>query len=135
MRRWSDRVKMIESPLFPGYGFVRMELEPSSLTRVLRVPGLVRFVTCGRELAAVPDQEIESIRALVQSDTQFQPGPFPAIGEQIRIRGGCLEGVEGILMAHTGRGEIVISVGAIQRSLRFPLGNYRIERLGNRGLG
>ena len=35
-RRWSDRTKLIESPLFPGYTFVRMEAEPKLLIKVLR---------------------------------------------------------------------------------------------------
>jgi transcription antitermination factor NusG len=128
-RRWSDRTKLIEAPLFPGYTFVRMKAEPKSLVKVLRLPGLVRFVTSGRELVAVPNEEIEAVRALVQSNTSYEPGPFPAVGERVRIRGGCLEGVEGVLTAQTGRGEIIISVGAIQRSLKIPLGTYQFERL------
>jgi transcriptional antiterminator NusG len=127
-RRWSDRTKQVESPLFPGYTFVRMEAEPKLLLKVLSLPGLVRFVTNGRELVAVPDAEIETVRALVRSNTSYEPGPFPAVGEKIRIRGGCLEGVEGIL-THTGRGEIVIAVGSIQRSLKVPLCSYQVERL------
>jgi transcription antitermination factor NusG len=128
-RRWSDRTKLIESPLFPGYTFVRMEAEPKLLIKVLRLPGLVRFVTSGHELVAVPNEEIDAVRALVQSNTSYEPGPFPAVGERVRIHGGCLEGVEGVLTAQTGRGEIIISVGAIQRSLKIPSGGYRIERL------
>jgi transcription antitermination factor NusG len=128
-RRWSDRTKLVESPLFPGYAFVRMEAEPKLLTKVLRLPGLVRFVTSGRQLVAVPNEEIETVRALVHSNTSYEPGPFPAVGERVRIRGGCLEGVEGVMTAQTGRREIVISVGAIQRSLKIPLGRFQIERL------
>jgi transcription antitermination factor NusG len=128
-RRWSDRTKLVELPLFPGYTFVRMEADPRLLVKVLRLPGLVRFVMSGRELVAVPNEEIETVRALVQSSISYQPGPFPAVGERVRIHGGFLEGVEGILTAQMGRGEIVISVGAIQRSLKIPLGGYRIERL------
>lgn len=128
IRRWSDRTKLVESPLFPGYGFVRMEADPKSLVKVLRLPGLVRFVTSGRELVSVPSEEIESVRAVVQSNTCFEPGPFPAVGERVRIHGGCLEGVEGVLMAQN-RGELVVSVGAIQRSLKIPLRGYEIERL------
>src|SRR5580658_10630840 len=127
-RRWSDRTKLVESPLFPGYTFVRMEAEPKLLIKVLSLPGLVRFVTSGRELVAVPNAEIEAVRALVRSNTSCEPGPFPAVGERIRIHGGCLEGVEGVL-TQTGRGEIVIAVGAIQRSLKVPLSSYRVERL------
>ena len=128
-RRWSDRTKLVEAPLFPGYTFVRMEAEPKLLIKVLRLPGMVRFVTSGRELVAVPNQEIETVRALVQSNTSYEPGPFPAVGERVRIHGGCLEGVEGVLTAQTGRGEIVIAVGAIQRSVKIPLAGYQIERL------
>ena len=128
-RRWSDRTKLVESPVFPGYMFVRMAAESKSLVEVLSLPGLVRFVTSCRELVAVPDLEIEMVRALTQSGASYEPGPFPVIGERVRIHGGCLQGVEGILVDQTGREEIVISVGAIQRSLKIRLGHYRVERL------
>jgi transcriptional antiterminator NusG len=128
-RQWSDRTKVVESPVFPGYMFVRMEADPKLLVKVLRIPGLVRFVTSGRELVAVPNAEIETVRVLTRSDASYEPGPFPVIGERVRIHGGCLQGIEGILVNKTGRGEIVISVGAIQRSLKVPLGQYRVERL------
>ena len=115
-RRWSDRTKVVESPLFPGYMFVRMVADPKLLTTVLRLPGLVRFVKVGRELVTMPNAEMETVRALAESDTSCEPAPFPAAGERVRIRGGCLEGVEGVLTGQTDRREIVISVGAIQRS-------------------
>jgi transcription termination/antitermination protein NusG len=129
VRRWSDRTKLVESPVFPGYMFVRMEATSRSLLEVLNLPGLVRFVTSGRELVAVPDLEIEMVRALTQSKASYEPGPFPVIGERVRVHGGCLQDVEGILVDQNGREEIVISVGAIQRSLKVPLGHYRVERL------
>jgi transcription antitermination factor NusG len=128
-RRWSDRTKLVESPLFPGYMFVRMLADPKLLTTVLRLPGMVRFVTVGRELVAVPNAEMETVRALTESDASCEPAPFPAVGERVRIHGGCLEGVEGVLTGQTGHREIVISVGAIQRSLKIPLGGYQVERL------
>ena len=106
-----------------------MEPDPKLLIKVLRLPGLVRFVTSGRELIPVPEHEMETVRALSQNSCHYELGPFPAVGEKVRIRGGCLEGVEGVLTDHTGQKEIVISVGAIQRSLKIPLGAYRVERL------
>jgi transcription antitermination factor NusG len=93
----------------------------------LQIPGLVRFVTKGRDFAVVPDEEIESIRAVSRSEIQYEAGEFPALGQKVRIRGGCLEGVEGVLTSQTGRGELVVSIGAIQRALKFPIGSYRIE--------
>jgi hypothetical protein len=66
---------------------------------------------------------------VVQNGTRLEPGPFPAIGQKVRVRGGCLDGIEGILLSKTGRQDLVISVGAVQRSVRFTLGNFRIEAL------
>ncbi len=128
-RRWSDRTKLVEAPLFPGYTFVRMEAAPELLIKVLRLPGLVRFVTRGSDLVAVPSEEMEIVRALAASNIGYEPRPFPAVGEKVRIRGGCLEGVEGVLTSQSEEREVVISVGAIQRSLKVRLGNYQIERL------
>ena len=128
-RRWSDRIKIVDAPLFPGYTFVRMEALPELLVKVLRVPGLVRFVTNGRNPVSVADEEMGAIRALMQNSVSYEPGPFPAVGERIRIRGGLLDGIDGILIAHKDSGEIVISVGVIQRSLKVPLRDYQIERI------
>ena len=92
-RRWSDRTKLVESPLFPGYTFVRMEAEPESLIRVLRLPGMVRFVTSGRELVAVPNEEIETVRALVQSNDQLRARTLSGNRRESqnprRLSGGC----------------------------------------------
>jgi transcription antitermination factor NusG len=128
-RQWSDRRKLVESPLFPGYGFVRMEATSKSLSKILRLPGLVRLMTNGRELLSVTNEEIESLRTLVHCEAHFEPVPFPAVGERVRIRGGCLEGVEGVLVSTPERGQIVVSVGVIQRALKVALAGYRIERL------
>jgi transcription antitermination factor NusG len=128
-RRWSDRTKMVDTPLFPGYMFVRMVADPALLSAVVRLPGLVRFVMAGNELVAVTDAEMTNVRALAANDAGYEPGPFPVVGERVRIRGGCLEGIEGVLTGETNRKEIVISVSSIQRSLKVMLGSYRVERL------
>jgi transcription antitermination factor NusG len=72
---------------------------------------------------------MEIVRAIAASNAGCEPGPFPAVGEKVRIHGGCLEGVEGVLTSQSDQREVVISVGAIQRSLKVQLGNYQIERL------
>jgi transcription antitermination factor NusG len=128
-RRWSDRTKLVTAPLFPGYMFVRMVADPALLSIVVRLRGLVRFVTVGNELVAVTDAEMANVRALAANDEAYETGPFPAVGERVRIRGGYLEGIEGVLTGQTDRKEIVISVSAIQRSLKVSLGSYQVERL------
>ncbi len=128
-RRWRNRTRLVESPLFPGYMFVRMIPDPVSLNSILRLPGMVRFVTAGRDLVAVPNTEMDRVRAVTESDGACEQGPFPAVGEKVRVRGGCLEGIEGIVTGEVGRRELVITVGAIRRSLKIALGSYQIELL------
>ena len=56
VRRWKDRRKQLELPLFPGYVFVRIALQDR--LRVLRLPGVVQFVTFQGKPAALPEPEI-----------------------------------------------------------------------------
>ena len=44
LRQWSDRRKLVELPLFPGYTFVRMVYQPEQRLRVLSTEGIVSFV-------------------------------------------------------------------------------------------
>src|ERR1700751_5933305 len=43
VRRWKDRRKQLELPLFPGYVFVHMALRDR--LQVLQLPGVVHFVS------------------------------------------------------------------------------------------
>src|SRR5690348_14772274 len=60
VRRWADRRKEVELPLFPGYVFVQIALR--SRLQVLTVPGVVHFVTFDGKPTPVNDLEIETLR-------------------------------------------------------------------------
>src|SRR6185437_8164187 len=92
-RIWSDRVKMLDSPLFPGYVFARFPY-PGLRVPVLRMAGVKAIVGFGTA-AAVPDEEILMIRTLVNSRFPVQPWPFLRAGNRVRIGHGPLKGVEG----------------------------------------
>ena len=51
------------------------------------------------------------------------------VGQRVRIRGGCLEGLEGILVAKNGDQSLVVSVEMIQRSLAVRVSGYQLERI------
>src|SRR5436190_7380720 len=71
--RWKDRKKAVDWPLFPGYCFARFE--PGTQLSVLTCTGVVTIVSFGGELAAIPDQEIENLRKVVESDLKYDPAP------------------------------------------------------------
>lgn len=114
-RRWSDRVKELELPLFPGYFFCKFHLEDR--LPLLKTPGLISIVGIAQSPVPVDESEIEAVRKLVNSGLRHQPWPYVSIGQKVRIEYGSLFGLEGILQSFKGRHRIVVSVTLLQRSV------------------
>jgi transcription antitermination factor NusG len=113
--RWSDRTKTTERPLFPGYLFC--QVNPADRLPVLTVPGVVGLVGCGKKPVAIPDNEIDAVRTLVESGLQLSPWPFLHTGQRVLIERGPLANVEGILTEFKRGLRIVVSVNLLQRSV------------------
>ncbi|HXH50632.1 MAG TPA: UpxY family transcription antiterminator [Terriglobia bacterium] len=127
IRSWSDRRKVIDQPLFPGYVFVRIPSEDRVRISVLRTNGVVGFVGVQGQGIPIPDTEIENIQTLLSSRVPFEPYPFLRVGEKVRIRGGYLDGIEGILAAKNSDQSVVISIDLIQRSLAVRVSGFDLE--------
>jgi transcription antitermination factor NusG len=124
---WSDRRKAVELPLFSGYAFVRLDHASSDRVRVLQTQGVVSFVGVQGAGIPIPDQEIENINTLLASKVSYQERPYLQIGQRVRVTGGALDGVEGILAAENSDRSLVISVGLIQRSLSVRVAGYNVQ--------
>ena len=127
VHRWSDRRKLVELPLFSCYAFVRISLVPELWYKVMKTSGVLGFVGARREGIPIPESEIETIRKLVGSSAPYTVCPFLKVGQRVRIRGGALDGIEGILIARNGDRKLVISVEPIQRSLAVRIDDYKVE--------
>ena len=114
-KRWSDRIKKIELPLFPGYLFCRFD--PYDRLPILKTPWLLRIVGFNHIPAPVDDEEIGSVRTLVASGAAAQPWPFASVGERVRIESGPFRGVVGVLTQIKGNNKLVISITLLQRSV------------------
>lgn len=114
-RRWSDRVKEVELPLFPGYLFCRFN--PQERLPILKTPGMISIVGTAKVPTAVDETEIVALRTLVASGLPRQPWPFLQIGQRVRIEHGALTGLEGILLQQKGCNRLVLSVTLLQRSV------------------
>lgn len=126
-RQWSDRQRVVELPLFPQYVFVR--IAPSLNTRVvvLRTNGITNFVGMRGMGMAIPDEQIERIQTVVARGISVSPHSFLNVGERVRIRGGALDGLQGILTAVNGDRTLVVSVELIQRSLAVRIAGFTVE--------
>jgi transcription antitermination factor NusG len=114
-RRWCDRVKEIETPLFPGYVFCRFSYEERM--QVLATPSITSVVGFGKEPAVVAEKEIAAIQAVVASGLAAQPWPYLRAGEKVRIEQGCLEGVVGILLREKDFCRVLVNVEILRRSV------------------
>lgn len=124
--RWSDRRKVVEIPLFPGYGFVSLQLEAKLKEQVLKAPGVIGFAGSQREPSAVPLTQIAALQRLLRSDADCSLRPFLCVGQRVRIRGGALDGIEGVVQEND-RNHLVISMECIQRSVAVRIDGYSLE--------
>ena len=129
VRRWSDRKKRVEFPLFASYLFVKLAPTKVDRLRVLCVDGVFQFVGTRGEATPIPEEQIQMVRTLVKGELQWSSHPFLKIGQRVRIRNGALAGIEGILLARAGESTLVISVDAIQRSMAVRIDGYDVDAI------
>jgi transcription antitermination factor NusG len=126
-RQWSDRRVLIETPLFPGYVFVRITHDQGERVAVLRTAGVRNFVGMRGLGDPIPDTQIESVQAIIARGVPFSACPFLNLGQRVRVRSGSLDGVEGIITAMNGDKSLVISVDLIQKSIAIRLTGFSVE--------
>ena len=108
-RQWSDRVKQLDAPLFPGYIFCGFTY-PERL-RVLNSPGVESIV------GPVEDSEISGLRTLVNSGKPLAHLPFLHVGQKVSIESGPLAGIRGVVLRDESAWRVVVSVEALDRSI------------------
>ncbi len=114
-RQWSDRLKEIELPMFPGYLFCRMN--PHDRLPVLMTPGVMQIVGVGKTPIPVEEQEIAAIQRVGKSSMSIMPWPYLQVGHVARIESGPLRGLTGIVIKIKSGLKLVLSVGLLQRSI------------------
>lgn len=130
LRRWKDRKKLVEFPLFPGYLFVHIEKNRQQILSVLKTNGVVRFLgNVPGEPEQVPDDQINSLKKIVEAKTELDPYPYLKEGQRVRIKGGPLAGVEGMLVEKAGRHTLVISVDILRQSTSLTIEASAVERV------
>jgi transcription antitermination factor NusG len=115
VRRWSDRMKEVEVPLFPGYLFCRMNQH--NRLPVLMTPGVIQIVGVGKTPVPVGEEEIAAIQRVGKSGLSTMPWPYLEVGHVARIEDGPLRGTTGIVIKIKSGLKLVLSVSLLQRSV------------------
>jgi transcription antitermination factor NusG len=114
VRRWKDRVKTLQMPLFAGYLFVK--IFPSQFLAVLQAHGVSRLVGSPKP-EPLEDLEVQQLQTWLSLPIGVEPHPYLKIGQWVRVCHGPLTDVEGILIRKKNVFRLVVAVDLIQRSV------------------
>jgi transcriptional antiterminator NusG len=127
LHQWSDRKREVTLPLFTNYAFVRIRGERADRTPILNSNGVVGLVGMRGCPIPIPEEQILAIETILRERIPFTSIPFLDVGRRVRIRGGSLDGLEGVIVAINGDQSLVVSVEGIYKSLAIRLSGYRFE--------
>jgi transcriptional antiterminator NusG len=126
-RRRAGALIESEHPLFPGYVFCRFDAKRR--LPILMTTGVISVVGIGKEPVAIPDDEIEAVRAVLRSGLPAEPCGYLREGQRVRVMNGSLDGVEGILVKKKNQFRMVVSVTMLQRSISVEIDGDRLAAI------
>jgi len=128
VRSWQGRRRAMDTPLFPGYLFVRPRPDQYDGMRYIRGScGLV--LAADSKPAALPEKDLSAVKILVDSDAEITVDPGLVAGKRVRIVAGPLTGLEGELVWMKNQEQLVINVGLVSSSVRVEVAREAIEAL------
>jgi len=117
-RRYTRKVRQVKIPLISCYLFVRITRR--EYVRVLEDADVVQFVRFGKNLIAIPEEEINVLRRVVGEQIEVEAEPIElAEGDEVEIIGGQLTGLRGKLVARKNEKNLLIELDHIGYALRL----------------
>jgi len=114
-RKWSDRKKWVDLPLFKSYMFVRCK--PKNGLFVLQTPGVVKLIKFGGDIAIVHPETIKALRLMIEGGYNPTPIDFFIVGDKVEVQEGPMKGIEGEVVRVDKDDRLVVRVDAIQHSV------------------
>jgi len=115
-RIWSDRKKLVEVPLLSSYVFVKVT--PLEFPKVYQSSGVVRFITFEGQPASIPQNQIDNLRLLINSDTEIEVTSEKfAQGDFVEVIRGSLVGLTGELIKTGTHSRVVVRIDRLDQNL------------------
>ena len=129
-RKWSDRKKWVEFPLFSSYLFARIDLKDSIF--VLQTQGVNTVIKFGEKIAIVQDDVIKAMRLAIDGGYQLEPAEYFVEGNLVEVIAGPMKGVSGIVARLKGQSRLIIKIDAIQQALSIQIESKFIKNINNK---
>ena len=122
-RRWSDRMKKVEVPLFNSYLFVKTHpTDQHHYYNILHTPGVVRFITFEGLPVPVPNNQIEALQKLSAEGYNLQPIEKPLKpGTPVEIKQGPLRGIRGEIITSGKNNILIILIDSLDKCIQVKI--------------
>ena len=124
-----DRKKMIRIPLFPGYLFVKTDLNPYEQLDILKTTGVVRFIGSKQGPVPVPSEDIASLEIMIKSDQPVATGNRFRKGDRVIVVQGPFTGVNGTFARYGGQGRVIVNIEALGQFASVEVNEEDVEKL------
>ena len=114
-RKWSDRKKWVEFPLFRSYVFARTELKNALF--ILQTHGVTKIVRFNKDIAIVQDDEIRAIKLMIEGGYSPRSEDYFLKGDKVEVKDGPLKGIVGEVIRLDKEDRLVFRVEAIRHSV------------------
>ena len=126
MKVWSDRIKQVEEPLFPGYLFI--QFSESERYQILNTPGIVRFVSFGGTYATVNTKQMQAVQKAISSDLDLEVVDIVLkSGQEVLITSGPFKDNYARLVRHNGKGKLLLALDSIGKGILLEIGRTQVE--------
>jgi transcription antitermination factor NusG len=125
--QWKDRRIQLETPVFPGYVFTRIDL--SQRGKVVAVPGVVRILSFNGTPTPIDDREIDNVRLCLKSGVVTTSQASMGIGDRVKVRSGVLEGLEGYISRCKNDRRMIVPISLINQSIAVDIDVRLLDRV------
>ena len=127
-RKWSDRKKKVEIPLFRGYVFVKIDIDRDKLN-ILQTDGVVKFIGIWNKPSRIPDEEIHWIHMMVEKDPEVQIEKEIPVGQKVRIMTGPFKGIEGVVLRSGNQSRLVVVIESIMHAVSVEISPNYLQKI------
>lgn len=127
---WSRRrEELVEKPLFPRYLFVRCALTKEAYLAIKKTVGVLKFVGYDGIPTPIPDDEIESVRIVLNGANNVEGHPFLKAGDLVEVVKGRLKGAKGYLIEIGKRHRLIVGIEMLGRAVSVHIDASMVRRL------
>ena len=124
-----DRRKMIRVPLFPGYLFVKTDLNPSEHLEIVKTTGAVKLIGNKTGPISVPDEIVDSLKIIVAAENKVITGSRFQKGDRVMVVAGPFTGVTGIFSRYKGQGRVIVHIDALGQFAAVDVSEDDVEKM------